>query len=119
MTKGWRSKRQPLNSLWWPVYVINSADSTKLLCCISVDHAEPDPCLMKKNDGNELAKSVSDRIRFSPCSPCHEARSHYLRMPEQDQIKVRSIHTKIPVACVESRGSEILAFEKTDDVTAN
>ena len=74
---------------------------------------------MKKNDGNELAKSVSDRIRFSPCSPCLEARSHYLRMPEQDQIKVRSIHTKIPVAYVESRGSEILAFEKTDDVTAN
>ena len=74
---------------------------------------------MKKNDGNELAKSVSDRIRFSPCSPCLEDRSHYLRMPEQDQIKVRSIHTKIPVAYVESRGSEILAFEKTDDVTAN
>ena len=28
--KGERSKRQPLNSLRWPIYVINSTDNTKL-----------------------------------------------------------------------------------------
>ena len=43
---------------------------------------------MKKNDGNELAKSVGDRIRFSPCSPCLEARSHYLKF--QNRIRSRS-----------------------------
>ena len=30
LTKGQRSKRQPLNSLWCPIYVFNSVDSTKL-----------------------------------------------------------------------------------------
>ena len=30
LTKGWCSKRQPLNSLRWPIYVVNSVDNTKL-----------------------------------------------------------------------------------------
>ena len=30
LTKGQRSKRQPLNSLWCPIYVFNSVDHTKL-----------------------------------------------------------------------------------------
>ena len=30
LTKGQRSKRQPLNSLWCPIYVFNSVDNTKL-----------------------------------------------------------------------------------------
>ena len=32
MMKGQRSKRQILNSLRWPIYVINSVDNTKLPC---------------------------------------------------------------------------------------
>ena len=31
-TKGYRSKRQPLNSSRWPIYVINSVGNTKLPC---------------------------------------------------------------------------------------
>ena len=30
LSKGERSKRQPLNSLQWPIYFINSVDITKL-----------------------------------------------------------------------------------------
>ena len=30
LTKGQRSKRQPLNSLWCPIYVFNSVENTKL-----------------------------------------------------------------------------------------
>ena len=32
LTQGWRSKRQPFNSLRWPIYVINSVDDAKLPC---------------------------------------------------------------------------------------
>ena len=30
--KGWRSKLQLSTSLWWPIYIINSVDKTKLSC---------------------------------------------------------------------------------------
>ena len=66
LTKGERSKRQPLNSLRWPIYAINSIDNTKLHSSLRYVTIE----VRATGHSNCLDRVENNKVGASKCVYC-------------------------------------------------